>query len=75
MYKVKTLNAISPVYQTVLNMEDYAFDAYAETPDAIMVRSANMHEMDIPESVQCVADVYKRQRHWATCPAFPWAPA
>ena len=55
MYKVKTLNAISPVYQTVLNMEDYAFDAYAENPDAIMVRSANMHEMDIPESVQCVA--------------------
>ena len=31
------------------------FDAYAENPDAIMVRSANMHEMDIPESVQCVA--------------------
>ena len=55
MYKVKTLNAISPVYETVLNMEDYAFDAYAENPDAIMVRSANMHEMDIPESVQCVA--------------------
>ena len=52
MYKVKTLNAISPVYETVLNMEDYAFDAYAENPDAIMVRSANMHEMDIPESVQ-----------------------
>ena len=55
MYKVKTLNAISPVYETVLNMEDYAFDAYAENPDAIMVRSANMHEMDIPASVQCVA--------------------
>ena len=30
MYKVKTLNAISPVYETVLNMGDYAFDAYAE---------------------------------------------
>ena len=55
MYKVKTLNAISPVYETVLNMGDYAFDAYAENPDAIMVRSANMHEMDIPASVQCVA--------------------
>ena len=47
MYKVKTLNAISPVYETVLNMGDYAFDAYAENPDAIMVRSASMHEMDI----------------------------
>ena len=29
MYTVKTLNAISPVYETVLNMEDYAFNAYA----------------------------------------------
>ena len=65
MYKVKTLNAISPVYETVLNMGDYAFDAYAENPDAIMVRSANMHEMDIPESVQCVAraEMCIRDRH------------
>ena len=55
MYTVKTLNAISPVYETVLNMEDYAFNAYAENPDAIMVRSANMHDMDIPESVMCVS--------------------
>ena len=36
-------------------MEDYAFNAYAENPDAIMVRSANMHDMDIPESVMCVS--------------------
>ena len=55
MYVIKTLNAISPVYETVLNMEDYAFDAQAQSPDAIMVRSANMHEMEIPESVMCVA--------------------
>jgi len=55
MYAVKTLNAISPVYESVLDMSGYAFDAYAENPDAIIVRSANMHEMDIPESVHCVA--------------------
>ena len=55
MYSVKTLNAISPVYETVLEMQEYAFDAYSERPDAIMVRSANMHDMEIPESVMCVA--------------------
>ncbi len=55
MYSIKTLNAISPVYESVLNMADYAFDAYAEKPDAIIVRSANMHEMEIPETVRCVA--------------------
>ena len=55
MYSVKTLNAISPVYETVLEMQEYAFDAYSERPDAIMVRSANMHDMQIPESVMCVA--------------------
>lgn len=55
MYSVKTLNAISPVYETVLNMNEYSFDAYSERPDAIMLRSANMHEMEIPESVMCVA--------------------
>ena len=55
MYVVKTLNAISQVYQSVLEMQDYTFDAYAQQPDAIMLRSANMHEMEIPDSVQCVA--------------------
>ena len=30
-------------------------------PDAIMVRSANMHEMDIPESVKAVADYLLRR--------------
>lgn len=55
MYTVKTLNAISPVYSSILDMSQYTFDAYPENPDAIMVRSANMHEMDLPESVLCVA--------------------
>lgn len=55
MYKIKTLNAISPVYESILDMQAYEFDAYPENPDAILVRSANMHEMEIPESVLCVA--------------------
>lgn len=53
-YQIKTLNAISPAIYTQLG-ERYNVSADAERPDAILVRSASMHETPLPESVLCIA--------------------
>ena len=55
MYQIKTLNAISPVYQTILDRELFSVSAEAENPAAIMVRSADMHDYPIEDSLLCVA--------------------
>ena len=55
MYKVLTLNSISPVYHDYLSDQDYEVSAGVENPDAIIVRSADMHEMEWPESLLAVA--------------------
>jgi D-3-phosphoglycerate dehydrogenase len=52
--KVLTLNAISARGLARLP-EHYVVGGDVSEPDAILVRSANMHEMDIPASVQAVA--------------------
>ena len=43
MYNIKTLNEISPVYAQVLDMQDYSVSSDCADPDAIIVRSADMH--------------------------------
>ncbi|MDO4547479.1 MAG: 3-phosphoglycerate dehydrogenase family protein [Clostridia bacterium] len=55
MFKIKTLNAISPVYHDYLDEKEYDVSAMVEQPDAIIVRSAEMREIDLPSSVLCVA--------------------
>ncbi len=47
MLNIKTLNEISPVYKKVLDMDEYNVSAEAENPDAILVRSADMHGMEL----------------------------
>ena len=47
MYSIKTLNSISPVYRDALPAAEYAVSADCENPDAILVRSADMHGMDV----------------------------
>ena len=49
-YQIKTLNAISPAIYTQLG-EHYQVTDNAESPDAILVRSASMHDMALPKSV------------------------
>ena len=46
MYNIKTINEISPVYSQVLDMSDYSVSAQCEDPDAIIVRSADLHSME-----------------------------
>ena len=53
--KVFCLNKISPVGLKVLPKEYEVSTESIDGADAIMVRSAAMHEMTLPESVVCVA--------------------
>ena len=53
--KVFCLNKISPVGLKVLPKEYEVSTESIEGASAVMVRSAAMHEMDLPESVLCVA--------------------
>ncbi len=54
MYNIKKINAISPVYHGILPNADYSVAADIENPDAIMVRSADLHDMPINENLLCV---------------------
>ena len=54
MAKVKYLNPISPK-GTALWTEDYETTENAEEAQAIMVRSASMHDMELPENLLAVA--------------------
>ena len=54
MYHVHYLNKISPK-GTALLTEDYAPAEHLENADAVLVRSANMHEMELPENLLAVA--------------------
>lgn len=54
MYKIHCLNNISKVGLAELT-DQYELTDNIEEADAILVRSANMHEMELPASVKCVA--------------------
>jgi D-3-phosphoglycerate dehydrogenase len=55
MYKILTLNNISVVGLRRLPRELYEVASEIGHPDAILLRSFNMNEMDIPDTVQGVA--------------------
>ncbi len=46
MYKIQTLNAISDIIHTQLSADRYTVSKEEPMPDAILVRSAAMHEME-----------------------------
>ena len=54
MYKIQTLNNISVKGLRRLPRETYEVASEIGHPDAILVRSANMHEMSIPETVRAI---------------------
>ena len=55
MFHIQTLNKISPVGLNKFDPANYTVDAPETTPDAIMVRSASMHDMKMPESLLAIA--------------------
>lgn len=55
MYKIQTLNKISALGLDLFPRDDYEIASEFNSPDAILVRSQNMLEMNIPESVKVIA--------------------
>lgn len=55
MYNIKTLNKISPVGLSKFDSSKYTYGDEIENPDAIMVRSAAMHDMELPQSLLAIA--------------------
>lgn len=53
-YKIQTLNNISPVGLDRLPREQFNVDPDNKEPDAIILRSHNMHDMAIPDSVRAI---------------------
>ena len=55
MYTIKTLNAISPVGLAKLPANQFEIDNEAAAPQGILVRSADMHEAPLPDSLLAIA--------------------
>ena len=55
MYKVLTLNNIAVEGLRRLTRERYEVASEIAHPDAIILRSYNMHDMDIPDTVVAIA--------------------
>ena len=55
MYYIKTLNQIAPVGLGRLSQKHFEVENDCANPDAILVRSASMHEMELPESLLAIA--------------------
>ena len=55
MYKIQTLNKISTFSLELFPRDNYEIASEIVNPDAIVVRSFNMNEMEIPKSVRTVA--------------------
>ncbi|HEX5765296.1 MAG TPA: phosphoglycerate dehydrogenase [Woeseiaceae bacterium] len=54
MYKIRTLNSIAIAGLRRLPRERYEVSSDISRPDAIIVRSADMHSMEIPDTVAAV---------------------
>lgn len=55
MYKIRTLNAISDVIYENLTNDKYSVSDSGEDYDAAIVRSADMHEIQLPEGLLAIA--------------------
>ena len=55
MYKILTLNNIAVAGLRRLPRDRYQVSSDSALPDAVVLRSFNMHDMDVPDSVEAVA--------------------
>lgn len=55
MFKIQTLNAIDPKGLSLLTLGDYEIASEIIRPDAIVLRSHSMHDMEFPSSLKAVA--------------------
>lgn len=54
MYRVKTLNNISPSAKEVLKTNEYELSDSVEDPDALFVRATDLHEYPFGENIKCI---------------------
>ena len=55
MFRIKTMNKISPLGLELFNRTQYEVASGIPNPHAILVRSADLHNMEIPDSVLAIA--------------------
>ncbi len=55
MFTIKTLNNIAQCGLDVFTKENYTIDNDAQTPDAYLLRSFNMHDMELDKNVKAIA--------------------
>lgn len=55
MFRIKTLNKISPAGLSVLDQTRFSVSEDVENEDGILVRSADMHEYPFPDSLRAIA--------------------
>ncbi len=55
MKNIKLLNKIAKVGTDIFDPDKYNVSDSVESPDAIMVRSASMHDMELPETLSAIA--------------------
>lgn len=55
MYKIQTLNKIDPAGLNLFPLKQYEIASEIPNPDAIVLRSFNLHDKELPESLIAVA--------------------
>ena len=55
MYRIKTLNKISPAGLSVLDQTRYNVSSDVDNEDGILVRSADMHDYPFPDALRAIA--------------------
>lgn len=55
MFNIATLNKISPLGLDEFDLTRYAYGDDIANPDAVMVRSASMHDMEMPADLKAIA--------------------
>ena len=55
MFKIQTLNKISAVGLERLPLDSYEVASEFAEPDAVVVRSAKMHDMEMPDTLKAIA--------------------
>jgi len=55
MYRIRTMNKISPLGIELFPRDQYEIASEIPNPDAILVRSADLHNIEIPDSVLAIA--------------------
>ena len=55
MFRVRTMNKISPEGLELFPRDKYEVASDLPSPDALLVRSADLHDIEIPETVKVIA--------------------